>query len=300
MQSNQNSTLPPVAPVDLAEGRPGTPNPAAPQPSNTPALLMTAAIFFGLGFVLAMLIFGTGDGEVSDNELQVAVDERLTQIAPTPRPSPTPMPNQPLEVLLTDYSPTFGPSDAPIKIIEFSDYLCPYCARYHEETFTYLIDYYGDLIQVTYREFPVIGRQLTEIIGLSALCVNEQDKYWDYAALLWPNQSSLRTGLLTADGTAIDENSTVLADYAEIVGVDMEAYHACVAEGRYSDEIQIDLEAGYSFGIGGTPTFFINGKPLVGALPIEAFIDEIDAQLAALGIAPPARSSNESVIPGAS
>ncbi len=300
MQSNQPPNLPSAAPVDLANGRPGVPNPVSPQPSTTPALLMTAAIFFGLGFVLAMLIFGTGSDSVSDEDLQVAVDKRLTEIAPTPRPTATPLPNQPREVLLTDYSPTLGPEDAPIVMVEFSDYLCPYCARFHEQTFKPLVEHYGDLVHVVYREYPVIGTQLTEKIALAALCLNEQGKYWDYADLLWPNQSAIRTGMLTADGTAIDENSTILAEYAEIVEADLEAYNTCVAEGRYNDEVQADLQTGYSFGINGTPTFYINGKPIIGSQPIETFMDEIDTQLIALGITPPARPSNESTISGAS
>lgn len=300
MQSNQPSNLPPVPPVDLANGRPGVPNPISPQPSTTPALLMTAAIFFGLGFVLATLIFGMDSDSVSDEDLQVAVDKRLTEIAPTPRPTATPLPSQSLEVLLTDYSPTLGPVDAPITIVEFSDYLCPYCARFHEQTFKPLIEHYGDLVRVVYREYPVIGTDLTEIIALSALCVNEQGLYWDYSDLLWPNQPNIRTDLLTPDQTAINEDSTILADYADIVGADMEAYNTCVAEGRYNDEVQADLQTGYGFGINGTPTFYINGKPIIGAQPIELFLDEIDTQLVALGITPPPRPSNESTISGAS
>lgn len=297
MQSNQPSNLPPVPPVDLANGRPGVPNRISPQPSTTPALLMTAAIFFGLGFVLATLIFGMNSDNVSDEDLQVAVDKRLTEMAPTAPPTATPVP---IEVLLTNYSPTLGPVDAPITIVEFSDYLCPYCANFHEQTFRPLLEHYGDLVRVVYREYPVIGTDLTEIIALSALCVNEQGMYWEYSDLLWPNQSNLRTDLLTPDQTAINEDSTILAEYAESIDVDMEAYNTCVAEGRYNDEVQADLQAGYGFDINGTPTFYINGKEIVGAQPIELFLDEIDTQLAALGITPPPRPSNESTISGAS
>ncbi|MBZ0320678.1 MAG: DsbA family protein [Anaerolineae bacterium] len=297
MQSNQTPNLPPAPPVDLAGGRPGVPNLVPPQPSTTPALLMTAAIFFGLGFVLAMLIFGMDSDSVSDQDLQVAVDKRLTEMAPTAPPTATPVP---IEVLLTDYSPTLGPVDAPITIVEFSDYLCPYCANFHEQTFKPLLEHYGDLVRVVYREYPVIGTDLTEIIALSALCVNEQGMYWEYSDLLWPNQSNVRTDLLTEDQTAINEDSTILADYAEIVGADMETYNTCVTEGRYDDDVQADLQAGYGFDINGTPTFFINGKEIVGAQPIELFMDEIDTQLMALGITPPARPSNESTISGAS
>ncbi|KAB2853446.1 MAG: DsbA family protein, partial [Anaerolineae bacterium] len=93
---------------------------------------------------------------------------------------------------------------------------------------------------------------------------------------------------------------TILAEYAESIDVDMEAYNTCVAEGRYNDEVQADLQAGYGFDINGTPTFYINGKEIVGAQPIELFLDEIDTQLAALGIPPPPRQSNESTISGAS
>lgn len=302
MQPNQPST-----PVDLAAGKPGAVSNPPPPPSTTPALLMTAAIFFALGFALAYMVFGLGsDGDVSENELQAAVSVRLTEIAPTPAPTATPMPRQPIEVLLTNYSPVIGPADAPVTMVEFSDYMCPYCVRFHNETFKPLIEHYGDLVRFVYREFPVIGDDYTVEIGLAAMCINEQGKYWEYTDLIWADQEFVYGDLQNPNRTStsdpiINPDATVLTDLAKDVGADIEAFTACYTERRYMDEINLDLEAGISFGILGTPMFYIEGQPLVGnhggARPIEIYMEYIDAVLISKGITPPEHPDNISTVP---
>jgi protein-disulfide isomerase len=204
------------------------------------------------------------------------------------------MPRQPVETLLTDYSPMLGSADAPVTIVEFSDYLCPYCAKFHEQTFKPLIEHYGDLVQVVYREFPVIGQAYTVEIGLAALCMEEQDKYWEYTDLIWANQTLVREQIQI-------EGSTILTDYASEVEADMEAFNTCYTERRYMDEINLDLEAGYGFGIRGTPLFYIEGQPLTGdhagAQPIEVFMQYIDEVLISKGITPPEHPDNISTVP---
>ncbi|PJF43720.1 MAG: hypothetical protein CUN55_07690, partial [Phototrophicales bacterium] len=177
-------------------------------------------------------------------------------------------------------NPFLGPEDAPITIVEFSDYNCGFCGRFHSTTLDPLLEHYGDLVKFVYREYPVIGGQNTADIGAAAQCLNEQNLYWEFTELVWQNQTS-------PNRVQIDGN--VLGDYAEQVGADTDALLECLESGRGFDVVLADFEAGRAFNITGTPTFFINGERFVGAQPIEAFFNIIDRKLLEQGIEPPAR-----------
>jgi protein-disulfide isomerase len=161
-----------------------------------------------------------------------------------------------------DDDPALGPEDAPIVIVEFSDFRCPYCRRFHEETFPDLLEAYPDQILFVYRDFPVVG-------GVEAAqaseCADEQDAYWDYHDLLFSGGLELSTNAYLT--------------YAEDLGLDMDEFNACMDEERYADEVEADARYAANLGANGTPTFFINGIPLVGAQPLANFQQIIDAEL---------------------
>ena len=161
-----------------------------------------------------------------------------------------------------DDDPALGPENAPITIIEFSDFHCPYCGRFHHDTFTALMESYPDQIQFIYRDFPVVGGFET---SLASECAHEQDSYWSYHDLLFSGRETF-----TKEG--------YLA-YASELGLDMEAFEACLDEARYAEEVENDARYAVELGITGTPTFFINGIPLVGAQPLEVFKEIIDSEL---------------------
>ncbi|MGD8822677.1 MAG: DsbA family protein [Anaerolineales bacterium] len=161
-----------------------------------------------------------------------------------------------------DDDPALGPEDAPIVIVEFSDFRCPYCRRFHEETFPALMEAYPDQIKFVYRDFPVVG-------GVEASqaseCADEQDAFWEYHDLLFSGGLELGTNAYLT--------------YAEDLGLDMDEFNACMDEERYADEVEADARYAASLGANGTPTFFINGIPLVGAQPLVNFQQIIDAEL---------------------
>jgi protein-disulfide isomerase len=167
-------------------------------------------------------------------------------------------------------NPTRGPADAPVTIIEFSDFQCPFCKRFHDETLPALLKKYEGKIRFVYRDFPI--REIhanAQGAAEAAQCANDQQKYWEYHDLLFQNQDHLQR----ADFLA----------YARQLNLDVKTFQDCYDRAKYAVEVQEDVKAGQALGIGGTPTFFINGRPLVGAQPLSAFSAIIDAELAAAG-----------------
>lgn len=165
-----------------------------------------------------------------------------------------------------DDDPVLGAKDAPVTIIEFSDYQCPYCRVWHAQVFGELIATYGADVRFVYRDFP-----LDEIhpdarpAAIAATCAGEQGKYWEYHNLLFTSDLGL--------------GAEARATYAQRLGLDLERFATCVARGATNDEVDGDLQDAFDIGVRGTPTFFINGRPLVGAQPLEAFASIIDDEL---------------------
>lgn len=213
-----------------------------------------------------------------DDEINAAIISTFIALTPTATSLPT---DVPITETFVDSNPFLGPDDAPITIVEFSDYNCGFCGRFHATTLDPLLEHYGDLVKFVYREYPVIGGQNTADIGAAAQCLNEQDLYWEFTDLIWENQIS--PNRVSLDGTS-------LGDFANQVGADTDELLACLEAGRGFEVVLADFEAGRAFNITGTPTFFINGELFVGAQPIEAFFNIIDRKLIELGIDPPARS----------
>ncbi len=163
-----------------------------------------------------------------------------------------------------DDDPALGPEDAPVVIIEFSDFSCPYCQRFHQQTFRPLLQAYPDQIRFVYRDFPILGPE-SFVAAQAAECAEEQGAFWEFHDALFSGRYPLGRQAYRA--------------YAEELGLDAEALLSCVDEGRYAAEVQADAQAAASLGVRGTPTFFINGIPLVGAQPLERFQEIIDGEL---------------------
>jgi protein-disulfide isomerase len=163
--------------------------------------------------------------------------------------------------------PAFGPEDAPITIVEFSDYQCPYCIMWHEQVYHQLLSEYGDKIRFVYRDFP-----LTQIhpgaqpAAEAADCALEQDKYWEYHDAIFSSNYEL-----TRDG---------FLQIASDLGMDTTAFATCIDSGKYAEEVLTDLQEGSGIGVESTPTFYINGFQVVGAQPYSAFKNVIDQILA--------------------
>lgn len=166
----------------------------------------------------------------------------------------------------TEGYPSLGPEDAEIVIVEFSDFQCPFCRRFHQDTYQALLDAYPGQIRFVYRNLP-----LTQIhpdamgAAVASLCANDQDAYWEYHDLLF-------------SGELLGE--AVYTQYATDLGLDMEEFSTCLASGEHEAFIQQDMDYSLDLGVQSTPTFFINGLALVGAQPLSSFQQLIDKELA--------------------
>ena len=164
----------------------------------------------------------------------------------------------------SDDDPFLGPADAPVTIVEFSDFNCPYCRKFHEETFQPLLTAYGDQVRFVYRDFPITSAE-SFVAAQAANCAGRQGAYWPFHDALFSGDQGL--------GRAAYEV------YAEQLGLDVQALGACLDSGEEAAEVTSDARAASDLGVTGTPTFFINGIPLVGAQPITEFSRVIDAEL---------------------
>jgi len=166
-----------------------------------------------------------------------------------------------------DGDPAFGPADAPITIIEFSDFQCPYCQKWHNEVWKKLAAEYPTQIRLVYRDFPLYSIHPDAASAANAAeCANEQNKYWEFHNLLF-------TG-----GAGLGEEA--YQSYAAAINLNSFSFQQCLDENRYEAEVTADFEYASSIGISSTPTFFVNGVALIGAQPYEVFKEVIDMELA--------------------
>jgi protein-disulfide isomerase len=203
---------------------------------------------FVTGLALGFVFWGRGQSAVHGT---AALDESVGQ--------------QPIRVNVSvDDDPSLGPASAPITIIEFSDFHCPYCKKWQAETFYPLLQAYPDQIHFVYRDFPITSAE-SFVAAQAADCAGEQGAYWKF-------HDALLTGELGLGREAYTK-------YADLLGIDAEALLSCVDSERYADEVEADARYAASLGVNGTPTFFINGIPLVGAQPLQQFSQIIDSEL---------------------
>jgi protein-disulfide isomerase len=163
-----------------------------------------------------------------------------------------------------DDDPAIGPANAPITIIEFSDFNCPYCRQFNQVTFQALMDAYPNQIRFVYRDFPITSQE-SFYAAEAAECAADQNAYWDFHDALFSGKYDLGR----------DSYERI----AKTLGLDSDALLACVDSGKYETEVQNDARDAAGLGVTGTPTFFVNGIPLVGAQPLEQFTRVIDGEL---------------------
>jgi protein-disulfide isomerase len=167
--------------------------------------------------------------------------------------------------LASSDDPALGPAGAPVTIVEFSDFQCPYCAR-ARVTVKELTNRYPNRVRLIARDFPLPMHGLAAPMAEAAGCAAEQGGYWPYADALFERYRTLQ-----------QEDLPVLA--AEL-GLDPHAFRTCLDSGHQVEEVANDVQEGQIAGVTGTPTFFINGRMISGAQPIESFIEIVEEELA--------------------
>jgi protein-disulfide isomerase len=228
-------------------------------------LIGGACLFVGLFIGLQI---GSQNSGLTLNLISTAVvqginSSNLGQNLAAPSPAP-------IVDVSADDDPAWGPEDAPVLMIEFSDFQCPYCGRFHQETYPLIRENYGDRIRFVYRDFPLSSIHPDAFLAAQAAdCANEQGDFWAYHDLLFSNQEDL--------------SRTALDGFAVQLGLDTEVFGQCLDVGRYEQEVIRDAQDAQTYGIQGTPTFFINGRPIVGAQPYTVFQAIIEEELAKAG-----------------
>jgi protein-disulfide isomerase len=168
-------------------------------------------------------------------------------------------------VSLAPTDPALGASAAPVTIVEFSDFQCPFCQRV-APTLKRVRETYGDKVRIVWKDFP-----LTQIhpqafkAGEAGHCAAEQGKFWEYHDRLFANQQALQ----------LDD----LKKYAADLGLDAARFNACVDSSKYGDRVREGVSQGSRLGVNSTPTVYVNGRLLSGAQPYETFVAVIDEEL---------------------
>lgn len=161
-------------------------------------------------------------------------------------------------------SPKKGPKDAPVLLVEFSDYQCPFCGR-SRPTVNKILETYPKDVQYVLKDFPLSFHKDSQKAHEAAHCAGEQGKYWEMSKNLFENQR------------ALDVES--LKKYAKNLSLDTKKFNECLDSGKHVKTVAKGLEEGRQAGVNGTPAFFVNGIMISGARPFEDFKEIIDSEL---------------------
>lgn len=170
--------------------------------------------------------------------------------------------------VLEAFNPMRGPADAPVVLIEYTDYQCPYCDR-AQPTINAVRERYGDSVVHVFKNLPLPMHQQAELAAEAAFCAGDQGKFWELHDWLFANKNNISHDTLVAQ--------------AGVIELDVPVFTDCVGSRVHKDKVDADAAEAASFGIRGTPGFVINGRILTGAQPLEAFIDVIDDELRRAG-----------------
>ncbi|HSN14471.1 MAG TPA: thioredoxin domain-containing protein [Anaeromyxobacteraceae bacterium] len=175
-------------------------------------------------------------------------------------------PYEPPKVQVSATGPSKGPEAAPVTIVEFSDYECPFCVR-AEPTVRQVLADYPNKIRLVYRDYPLPMHSKAPKAAEAAQCAGDQGKYWE-----------MHDRLFAANGKL---DVPDMKGYAKEVGLDEKKFDACLDSGEKAKVVDMHRKAGEEAGVNGTPAFFINGRLISGAQPLDAFKSIIDQELGA-------------------
>jgi protein-disulfide isomerase len=167
--------------------------------------------------------------------------------------------------LQTEGAPIRGDAAAPVTVVEFSDFHCPFCKRV-QPTLLELLDKYPGKVRIVYKDLPLDSlHPQARKVSEAARCARDQGKFWEYHDKVY--------------GGSPDGSPEYLRKLASDLSLDMTAFDQCVTNGKHKAAIDADLAQAAQLGLTGTPAFFINGRALQGAQPLEAFMQVIDQEL---------------------
>jgi protein-disulfide isomerase len=191
----------------------------------------------------------------------------------------------PRALLAADKGPSRGPRHAPVTIVVYSEFECPFCAR-SSLVLKEIEGRYGDKVRIVFRHFPRPMHQHAAKAAEAAMCAEDQGRFWELHDKLFASQPALAV----AD----------LKRYAVEVGLDAEAFGRCLDSGRRAEAVAAEAAEGARHGVQRVPTFFVNGRYLLGAAPLDAFVPIIDDELARAKMRPPAPATDAAAKSGSS
>ena len=292
--------------VDSTSSEPNhdnTPKEVSPPPKRSNQITMTRSAYHGLlltaivGILIGTFFAGyfvasstvdsfSADGSpyVTQAQLQNLVSglQQQQQQRPTNAQGPNPAATAPQQIgsVSIDDDPMIGSPNAPVTIVEFSDFQCPFCSKFHQETLPLIINNYVDTgaVNIVYRDFPIDSiHPNARITHIASECADEQKKFWEYHDILFQRQSEwnrLDTSLLVPK----------VVEYAELLSLDTEEFAACLLNPEINAEVTADKADGLQYGVSGTPAFFVGNDqsgylPVNGAKSFEFFAQVIDQKL---------------------
>jgi len=245
------------------------------------------------GFVAAFFLFHLqacgGNGESAQTQLsktdpaieailESAAEAQALNRQTSPRISPQEQGTPPSPISAMGYN--FGSADAPVKVLEISDFGCGYCRRFHEETFPTLLSIYMDGGYVEWKFIPFVLGMFPN--GLEAAtageCAGEQDKFYPMQDRLFAEQSGWRNS---------QEPYAFFSTLAAEEGLDVQRFDSCIEGGWREKNVRDNVRLGQQAGAQGTPLFLIDGRQLPGSIPLEDFRAILDAALVQRGVDPP-------------
>lgn len=223
-----------------------------------------------LGILLIISIFtggfGTGSGSVGTAQ-QAQAAQPAAQPTAQPSPQPAAQPAINMEQLIDD-DDVKGNSNAPVTIVEWSDFECPFCARFYRDTLPQIQSEYIDTgkVKLVFRDFPLGFHANAQKSAEAAECAGEQGMFWEMHDKLFDE--------------GVTGGVTSFKQYAADLGLDQSEFDSCLDSGRMASETAKDMQDGQRAGVSGTPGFIINGQLVSGAQPFANFKRVIDAALA--------------------
>jgi protein-disulfide isomerase len=161
-------------------------------------------------------------------------------------------------------SPTKGPDNAKVTIVEYTDFQCPFCAKV-QPTLTQILEKYPQDVRKVFKQHPLAFHKDAPLAAEASLAAGAQGKFWEMKEVLFNNQKQLK-----------EEN---LIQYAQELGLDLEQFKSDLSTHKYKAQVEKETEEAVKLGATGTPAFFVNGRYLSGAKPLESFVAVIDEEL---------------------
>lgn len=172
---------------------------------------------------------------------------------------------EPFRIPVDATGPSMGPADAPVTLVEFSDFQCPYCVRIYP-TLQEVAKSYGDKVRLVYRQFPLDIHDNAFKAAEASLCADDQGKFWGMHNAMFDNQQAVKSG--------------GFSELASSLGLDVKAFNICMASGKFTAQVERDMQDASVVGVTGTPATFVNGRMVSGAVSADMLIAMIEEELA--------------------